>query len=149
MASNVDNAWNRHPEFWFADGSIILLAHDVLFRVHKSFLARHSLVFRDMFSIPQPSTESSSASDNSDSKGVPSDHEMIDGCPLVRIHDTPDDVASLLYALYDGPSVYNSDLLILNMVLTFTSGNSEIMGKMTSGLFLVFCDSQANMSLNP
>ena len=104
MSDNVDTAWNRHPEFWFADGSIILLAHDVLFRVHKSFLARHSLVFRDMFSLPQPSLESSSPSNDTDAKKVENmDHGMVDGCPVVRIHDTPDDVASLLYALYDGP----------------------------------------------
>ena len=110
MESGIDTTWNRHPEFWFADGSIILLAGDVLFRVHKSFLARHSVVFRDMFSLPQPSQESPLPPTSSgDGKILEcSDHEMVDGCAVVRIHDTPGDVASLLYALYDGPYVFTS-----------------------------------------
>ena len=84
----------RHSDFWFSDGSVVLLAHDTLFRVHKTFLSRHSLVFRDMFTLPQPSTSAST---------IVSSEDEIDGCPVVDLHDSPNDVSSLLYALYDGP----------------------------------------------
>ncbi|KAF8654670.1 hypothetical protein AX16_003487 [Volvariella volvacea WC 439] len=44
----------RHPDLWFDDGSVVCRAKDVLFRVHKSMLSRHSICFKDMFSMPQP-----------------------------------------------------------------------------------------------
>jgi len=77
----------------FDDGSVVLRAKDphVLFRVHRALIARHSEVFRNMFLIPQP---------------PPDDHTaMIEGCPVVELHDSAKDVASLLRALYDGPYV--------------------------------------------
>lgn len=117
----------RHPEFWFFDGSIVLVADALMFRVHKAFLARHSVFFRDMFSLPQPpqrdptpSTSSSSSSSSrlsNDNTSLPGEgneggcgEEMreVEGCPTLRLHDSPDDVASLLYALYDGPYVNQS-----------------------------------------
>lgn len=99
---------SRHAEFWFTDGSIVLVAQSTMFRVHKTFLSRHSVIFRDMFSLPQPAEGSSAGS------AAPLAHAMIspeigvgledaEGCSVVRLHDSPDDVASLLYALYDGP----------------------------------------------
>lgn len=67
-----------------------------------SQLARHSLCFRDMFAMPQPSPSGSEAT-----------FELLDGqvdlyglnCPVIVLHDDPEDVASLLTALYDGPYV--------------------------------------------
>jgi len=44
----------RSPDHWFDDGSIILEAESTQFRVHRTMLARHSSIFRDMFEIPQP-----------------------------------------------------------------------------------------------
>ena len=77
-----------HPykttDFWFADGNVILLVADVAFKVHQGQLVRHSEVFCDMFSLPQPASET------------------IDGCPWVELHDDPSDVLHLLRALYDG-----------------------------------------------
>ncbi|KAH8108867.1 hypothetical protein DFH11DRAFT_1516297 [Phellopilus nigrolimitatus] len=95
----------RHPEFWFTDGSVVLAVGDTLFRVHKTFLARHSGVFRDMFSLPQPLSDPAGAAvgDTEGFEGNPG--EDLDGCPVVRLHDAPEDVASLLYALYDGPKL--------------------------------------------
>lgn len=43
----------RHPDLWFDDGSVILIAEDTGFRVYRGVLARHSEVFRDTFQIPQ------------------------------------------------------------------------------------------------
>ncbi|PCH44082.1 hypothetical protein WOLCODRAFT_77004 [Wolfiporia cocos MD-104 SS10] len=72
-------------DFWFADGNIVLVAQHAAFKVHRGQLERHSEVFRDLFSIPQPEKE-----------------DKIDGCPWVELHDSPSDVLHLLSALYDG-----------------------------------------------
>jgi hypothetical protein len=32
----------RHPIFWFDDGSLILRVHNQLFKVHRTLLSRHS-----------------------------------------------------------------------------------------------------------
>ncbi|RPD53660.1 hypothetical protein L226DRAFT_459840 [Lentinus tigrinus ALCF2SS1-7] len=49
----------KDEEFWYEDGTIELLAGDVRFRVYKGVLAKHSPVFADMFSLPQPQSASS------------------------------------------------------------------------------------------
>src|ERR1700733_603420 len=74
----------RHSEFWFDDGSVVLNVQTTLFRVHRSTLSMHSTVFSDMFSIPQPP-----------------DQLAIEGCPVVHLHDSAEDFACLLKALYD------------------------------------------------
>ncbi|RDX48989.1 hypothetical protein OH76DRAFT_1404202 [Lentinus brumalis] len=74
----------RDPEFWFEDGSIVLIAYgDIGFRVYKRILAEHSAFFRDLFSIPQPPK-------------VP----KIDGCPYVYVSDFPSQLRHLLRALF-------------------------------------------------
>lgn len=71
---------------WFEDGNIVLIVgSSVAFKVHRGQLERHSEVFHDIFSIPQPQ-----------------DQRLIDGCPFVELHDCPSDVFYLLTALYDG-----------------------------------------------
>ncbi|EJD41200.1 hypothetical protein AURDEDRAFT_69110 [Auricularia subglabra TFB-10046 SS5] len=79
-----------HDDLWLSDGSVILAADDTLFKVHKSQLSRHSVIFRDMFAMPQTI--------------IRSDLQTIDGCDVVWLHDSPQDLESLLQALYDGPS---------------------------------------------
>jgi BTB/POZ domain len=74
----------RHPELWFDDGSVVLHVEKTLFRVHRSTLATHSTVFSDMFRIPQPP-----------------DQDAIEGCTVIKLPDSLDDVESLLKALYD------------------------------------------------
>ncbi|KAF7796552.1 hypothetical protein EIP86_007732 [Pleurotus ostreatoroseus] len=37
-----------HPQFWFEDGNVIIVVGNTKFRVHQSFLARKSPVFRSM-----------------------------------------------------------------------------------------------------
>jgi hypothetical protein len=71
---------------WFDDGNIVLVAaSSSAFKVHRGQLERHSEVFRDLFSIPQPK-----------------DQVLLDGCFFVDLHDCPSDVFYLLTALYDG-----------------------------------------------
>jgi hypothetical protein len=90
---------------WFGDGNIILLVEDddrhVLkaFKVHRGVLARQSEVFETMFDIPQP------ASSSVDSV------EQIDGCPVVRMYDLPNELSDLIKALYDGVWVMQSLLV--------------------------------------
>ncbi len=70
----------RDEEFWYEDGTVILVARDVEFRVFKGILADHSPVFRDMFSLPQPP------------------EAAIAPCPVVHVTDTPEDLRHLLRA---------------------------------------------------
>lgn len=79
-------ARKRDEEFWYPDGSIILVAGDVEFRVYKGILAKHSPVFEDMFSLPQPSDPTSSAS------------PAQDVCPVVHLSDSPEDLRHVLRA---------------------------------------------------
>ncbi|KAI8978210.1 hypothetical protein BD414DRAFT_494929 [Trametes punicea] len=89
--------YTRHPEFWFSDGSLVLRAQTTLFRIHVSQLCRKSLFFRDLFSLPQPLQ--STAREN----------ERIEGCPVLDLHDPPQDVANLVKVIYDGPNFTNND----------------------------------------
>nr|GAT45809.1 predicted protein [Mycena chlorophos] len=74
----------RAEELWFEDENIVLQAGNTQYRVHRSMLARHSPVFRDMLAFPQPA-----------------DAELVDGCPLVRLHDAEEEVTPFLRALFD------------------------------------------------
>ena len=76
----------NHPDLWFDDGSVVLVAETTASRVHRSTLCRHSSIFADIFSIPQPS---GSGADN------------IEGCPVIRIHDSAEEFTQLLRACYD------------------------------------------------
>jgi len=42
----------RHEEYYFDDGSVVLLVQDTLFRVHRYYFTRESQIFADMFSLP-------------------------------------------------------------------------------------------------
>ena len=86
----------KHTDLWFTDGSVILRAESTIYRVHISQLSRHSAFFRDLFTLPQSSSSTSADDDSTDS-------DILDGCPLVHLHDAAEDVSNLLAALYDGP----------------------------------------------
>ncbi len=72
----------HHPDFWFDDGSIVLVTRNTGFRVYRGLLASQSTVFADMLAA------SSSSSD-----------EILDGCPVVQLTDSPHDLAHLLGVL--------------------------------------------------
>ena len=100
-------ALRRHPDLWFDDGSVILSAERTLFRVHISQLSRHSVCFRDMFAIPQPSSNSNNKLACLTLPRIPDGCDLKDcsDCPVVYLHDKADDLGNLLTALYDGPYV--------------------------------------------
>lgn len=72
-------------DFWFRDGNIVIIAGSAAFKVHRGQLERHSEIFSDLFSIPQPKEQ-----------------DLIDGCSYVELQDCPSDVFYFLSALYDG-----------------------------------------------
>ena len=72
-------------DFWFRDGNIVIIAGSAAFKVHRGQLERHSEIFSDLFSIPQPMEQ-----------------DLIDGCSYVELTDSPSDVFYFFSALYDG-----------------------------------------------
>jgi len=74
----------KSAEFWFHDGSVVLQAQSTQFRVHMTVLSLHSTVFRDMFSMPQPAEA----------------ELTIEGCPIVHVSDTAQDVGFMFHTLY-------------------------------------------------
>jgi len=80
-----------------------------LFRVHISQLSRHSAFFRDLFSLPQPSCGIRRRSLSVSSTTSVRDGGLLEGCPVVYLHDKADDVGNMLTALYDGPNFGNND----------------------------------------
>ncbi|KAG2125023.1 hypothetical protein DEU56DRAFT_873160 [Suillus clintonianus] len=112
---------SKHTDLWFSDGSIVLRAENTLFRVHKSQLARHSAFFRDLFSLPQPSAGSATSSSSTvvgnrkPALQIDTTNET-EGCPVLRLYDTAEDVENLITALYDGPSFGKNDPADFRMV---------------------------------
>ncbi|OJT09463.1 hypothetical protein TRAPUB_14066 [Trametes pubescens] len=91
VQDNSGSARTRDEEFWYDDGTIILVAGNVEFRVYKGILAENSSVFRDMFSLPQPPISSSD---------VPSSEN---GCPIVHLSDSPEDLRHILRVPFEAP----------------------------------------------
>ncbi|KAJ6630388.1 hypothetical protein B0H10DRAFT_1774531 [Mycena sp. CBHHK59/15] len=74
----------RIEELWFDDGGLVIRAQSSLFRVSRAILAARSCVFKDMLSFPQPP-----------------ESELIEGCPVVQLHDSADDMTVFLRAIFD------------------------------------------------
>lgn len=79
----------RHVDLWFDDGSIILAARGMSFKVHQSVLAPHSLVFRRLFDEMKTMNP-----------------QVYEGCPVLWLADYGPDVAKLLLVLYGSDRVY-------------------------------------------
>ncbi|KAJ7092011.1 hypothetical protein B0H15DRAFT_184556 [Mycena belliarum] len=95
-------------EFWFHDGSIVLLVGTLMFRVHQTVLATHSEVFAGLFTLPQPPAGT---------KG----QETVEGCPVVELHDSQDDLTDLLRGIYH-PSHFDTAPDELGTLLPWVSG---------------------------
>lgn len=102
----------KHSDLWFTDGSVILRAENIIYRVHISQLSRHSMFFRDLFTLPQGCQADVPHNDN--------DTNVLEGCPVIHLHDTAEDVSNLLTALYDGPYVsqLNAEMSLHSHLLT-------------------------------
>ena len=73
----------KSENLWFEDGSIVLQAENTQFKVHRSILAKNSPIFADLFKIPHPASE-----------------PTIDGCPVVHLQDSAEDIKHVLLILY-------------------------------------------------
>jgi len=82
----ADEDWTRTKRStpWYDDGNIVLVSANssALFRVHRGILCSHSTIFKDMFTASHEG------------------EEVIDGCPVVHMHDTEDDLKHVLTAMY-------------------------------------------------
>jgi len=85
----------RHPDISFIDGNIVLMAGDFYFTVHQGVLCRHSERLAE--SIKKLKVENSQP-------------RLIDGHPVLVLHDQPKDLARFLLALYDGVSGFKHDV---------------------------------------
>ncbi|KAG6910040.1 hypothetical protein DXG01_013764 [Tephrocybe rancida] len=65
-----------------------------------SVLERHSMFFKDMFSMPPPKMASNETIMNQGGG---------DEMPVLELHDAAEDVGNLLTAVYDGPTFGNND----------------------------------------
>ena len=84
---NFEFAPSRHPDIWFSDGNIALVAGDFYFTVHQGVLCRHSELFAEL--IKKVKVEDSQT-------------RLIDGHIVLVLKDQPKDLARFLIALYDG-----------------------------------------------
>ncbi|KAF7326190.1 BTB domain-containing protein [Mycena kentingensis (nom. inval.)] len=75
---------STRSNIWMPYGDLILEVESTRFRVNKDLLAKHSAVFATMFALP-----------------LPPDEPMVEGCPVVKLHDSPKDWELFLDMLYD------------------------------------------------
>ncbi|KDQ17856.1 hypothetical protein BOTBODRAFT_171570 [Botryobasidium botryosum FD-172 SS1] len=85
------NPVKRHPEYYFHDGSVIILVEDTLFKVHRSMLVKDSSIFGSMFSLPPPESNGKQFEGQSDDN------------PLVLQGETAVRFERLLWSLYALP----------------------------------------------
>ena len=126
----------RHSDLWFDDGSVICQAENTLFKVHMSQLARHSVCFRDMFSLPQPVSRRCSSTDLASVGNSQQSHRI----PFIQLHDSAEDVGNLLTALYDGPCV--DDLFVVGGINS-SSAHKAISETMATKTFEAYLESFA------
>ncbi|TFK85564.1 hypothetical protein K466DRAFT_664419 [Polyporus arcularius HHB13444] len=82
----------RDSQVWLQDGNTILVSEDyIAFRVHLGTIAHRSDVFRELFALPRSVHE-----------------ENMDGCPVIRLHDSSTDLRHLLLVLCCGRNYYYS-----------------------------------------
>ncbi|KAJ7588133.1 hypothetical protein C8J56DRAFT_1164754 [Mycena floridula] len=99
----------RHADLWFPDGSVVCRAENVLFRVHMSQLARHSVCFRDMFALASSSHTVTGLQVPTECDVDSVDQDILDNCPVIFLQDKAEDLANLFTALYDGPCFGNNN----------------------------------------
>lgn len=88
---SIDSALASKPlkrsQPWFEDGNVILEAEQTQFRVYRGILAANSAIFKDMFQFAKPG-----------------DGGNIDGCPVVQLSDSSEDLQHVLEVLHDAHS---------------------------------------------
>ena len=75
----------NHPTLYFDDGNIILSCGSTLFCVHRTLLAKHSPIFREMFA-PKDDVKP----------------DMLRGCKHFPMDDSREEMETLLDVIYNG-----------------------------------------------
>ncbi|KAJ7274464.1 hypothetical protein B0H12DRAFT_399869 [Mycena haematopus] len=108
-------AVKRSPDVWFEDGTIILEAESIQFKVFKGILAANSTVFNDMLIVGS----------------IPENNDMVEGCPVVHVFDSALDMKHFLKALhhvgYYDPAETKDFLLIAAILRLSTKYNVDIL----------------------
>ena len=87
--AQINSATSPLEPFEVPDANIIIRSSDNIdFRVHKSLLAMASPFFKDLLSLPQPS-----------------DREIVDGLPAVRLPESSELLSCLISIIYPVPTV--------------------------------------------
>ncbi|KAG8850392.1 hypothetical protein FRB96_000456 [Tulasnella sp. 330] len=89
----VVEQYARSGDHYHEDGSIILIAGRVKFKVYSGMLARRSEIFSDLFAMPQPTD---TGRRDSISRGSSSSQMMLDGVPAITLDDDPNELTHLL-----------------------------------------------------
>ena len=82
--SGGDSGRQRDEEFWFEDGTVILIACNTEFRFYKGLLASVSPVFKQLFAECRAL------------RNVRMDEEQTYSCPVVHVSDSPEDLRYVL-----------------------------------------------------
>ncbi|KJA16272.1 hypothetical protein HYPSUDRAFT_117235, partial [Hypholoma sublateritium FD-334 SS-4] len=99
-STDSDGPVKQSSRCWFDHGNVILQAERVQFRVHRSVLALHSEIMKDCFGCPQPE-----------------DGETMDGCPVVHLPDSAEDIENMCVLLY-GANHANLDTIEPSYLMT-------------------------------
>ncbi|KDQ59525.1 hypothetical protein JAAARDRAFT_68161 [Jaapia argillacea MUCL 33604] len=89
-------------DVWYDDGNIIVIAESTQFKVFKGKLSEASTIFQDMFLVSTPSTD-----------------DVLDGCPVIHISDSAEDVRHMLRAIHNWQLYPYQDLLPFAAVRAF------------------------------
>ncbi|PIL25826.1 hypothetical protein GSI_11579 [Ganoderma sinense ZZ0214-1] len=92
----------KDDEFWYDDGTIILISQNIEFRVYQGPLAQHSQVFRNMLAFPQPPIPGPS---HASSSRTTLGSGLVAPCPTVHLTDSPADLRHFLRALVLGGTI--------------------------------------------
>ena len=87
--------YSPDSQFWYPDGTIVIVAQNVGFRIYKGLLAEESDVFDNMFNNATPTPQPSQTEGS-----VP----PADGCPVVCVLDTAAEMRSIRYLASLHPS---------------------------------------------
>ncbi|KZP30453.1 hypothetical protein FIBSPDRAFT_814728 [Athelia psychrophila] len=71
-------------DIWYDDGNVVLQAGCTQFKLYRGILGENSSVFKDMVSFPQPPLV---------------DTDLVDGCPVVHLSDSAEDVKYVLQSI--------------------------------------------------
>ncbi|TCD61854.1 hypothetical protein EIP91_007823 [Steccherinum ochraceum] len=91
-STSLEGLGLKRGEIWFEDGNLILVTQKVAFKVFRGIISQHSEIFRDMFDMPQPARQ-----------------DKVDGCLMVNLSDSPEDLVCLLSALHNSASRFFND----------------------------------------